>query len=156
MHPRRGEVWWVSFDPSVGGEIRKTRPAIVLSNNAANTALNRVIVVPLTSQTERLYPGEAMVMLNGEQSKAKADQIATASKQRLRSKAGSLSSADLAAVEKAVLLQLGIRRYAAQFTLTAPGPARTLPPPATIVPRPWRAPADGTRIPPPSGFPSNS
>jgi mRNA interferase MazF len=110
MHPRRGEVWWVSFDPSVGGEIRKTRPALILSNNAANAALNRVIVVPLTSQTEKLYPGEAMVTLNGEQSKAKADQIATASKQRLRNKLGSLSFADLAAVEKAVLLQLGIRR----------------------------------------------
>jgi mRNA interferase MazF len=82
----------------------------VLSNNAANTALNRVIVVPLTSQTANLYPGEAMVMLNGEQSKAKADQIATASKQRLRNKAGTLSAADLAAVEKAVLLQLGFRR----------------------------------------------
>jgi mRNA interferase MazF len=110
MHPRRGEVWWVSFDSSVGGEIRKTRPALVLSNNAANAALNRVIVLPLTSQTETLYPGEAMVTLNGEQSKAKADQIATASKQRLLNKVGSLSSADLAAVEKAVLLQLGIRR----------------------------------------------
>jgi len=109
MHPRRGEVWWVSFDTSVGGEIRKTRPAIVLSNNAANAALNRVIVVPLTSQTEKVYPGEALVTVSGEQSKAKADQIATASKQRLRSKLGSLSSADLAAVEKAVLLQLGIR-----------------------------------------------
>ncbi|MBZ5666825.1 MAG: type II toxin-antitoxin system PemK/MazF family toxin [Acidobacteriia bacterium] len=110
MHPRRGEVWWVSFDPSVGGEIKKTRPALVLSNNAANAALNRVIVIPLTSQTEKLYPGEAMVTLNGAQSKAKADQIATASKQRLRNKVGSLSSADLAAVEKAVLLQLGFRR----------------------------------------------
>lgn len=109
MHPRRGEVWWVSFDPSVGGEIRKTRPALVLSNNAANAALNRVIVIPLTSQTEKVYPGEAMITLNGQQSKAKADQIATASKQRLRSKVGSLSSSDLAAVEKAVLLQLGIR-----------------------------------------------
>jgi mRNA interferase MazF len=103
-------VWWVSFDPSVGGEIRKTRPAVVLSNNAANAALNRVIVVPLTSQTERLYPGEALVTLNGKQSKAKADQIATASKQRLRDKLGSLSLADMAAVEKAVLLQLAIRR----------------------------------------------
>ena len=110
MHPRRGEVWWVSFDPSVGGEIQKTRPALVLSNNAANAALNRVIVVPLTSQTEKLYPGEAIVTLNGEQSKAKADQIATASKQRLRKRLGILSSADLAAVEKAVLLQFGIRR----------------------------------------------
>jgi len=110
MHPRRGEVWWVAFDPSVGGEIRKTRPALVLSNNAANAVLNRVIVIPLTSQTETLYPGEALVTLNGEPSKAKADQIATASKQRLRDKVGNLSSADLAAVEKAVLLQLGIRR----------------------------------------------
>jgi|SRR5208282_3864394 len=110
MHPRRGEVWWVSFDSSVGGEIRKTRPAVVLSNNAANAVLNRVIVVPLTSQTEKLYPGEAMVTLNGQQSKAKADQIATASKERLRNNLGSLSSADLSAVEKAVLLQLGIRR----------------------------------------------
>ncbi len=110
MDPRRGEVWWVSFDTAVGGEIQKTRPALVLSNNAANAALNRVIVVPLTSRTEKLYPGEALITLNGEQSKAKTDQIATASKQRLRSKMGSLSSADMAAVEKAVLLQLGIRR----------------------------------------------
>jgi mRNA interferase MazF len=103
-------VWWVSFDPSVGGEIRKTRPALVLSNNAANAALNRVIVVPLTSQTAKLYPGEAMVTLNDEQRKAMADQIVTASKQRLRDKLGSLSPADMAAVEKAVLVQLGIRR----------------------------------------------
>ena len=103
-------MWWVAFDPSVGGEIRKTRPALVLSNNAANAALNRVIVVPLTSHTEKLYPGEASVTLNGEQSKAKADQLATAAKERLRSKLGNLSFADLAAVEKAVLLQLGIRR----------------------------------------------
>ena len=103
-------MWWVSFDSSVGGEIRKTRPALILSNNAANVALNRVIVIPLTSQTAKLYPGEAMVTLNGEQRKAMADQIVTASKQRLRDKLGSLSLADLAAVEKAVLLQLGIRR----------------------------------------------
>jgi mRNA interferase MazF len=110
MHPRRGEVWWVSFDSSVGGEIPKTRPALILSNNAANVALNRVIVIPLTSQTAKLYPGEAMVTLNGEQRKAMADQIVTASKQRLRDKLGSLPLADIAAVEQAVLLQLGIRR----------------------------------------------
>jgi mRNA interferase MazF len=110
MHPRRGEVWWVSFDPSVGGEIQKTRPAIVISNDAANAALNRVIVIPITSQVARVYPGEALVTLNGEQRKAMADQIMTASKQRLRSKLGNLSRADLTAVEDAVLLQLAIRR----------------------------------------------
>jgi mRNA interferase MazF len=110
MHPRRGDVWWVSFDPSLGGEIQKTRPAIILSNDAANSALNRVIVVPLTSQVSKIYPGEALVTVNGEQRKAMADQIMTASKQRLKNKLGGLSRADLMAVENAVLMQMGMRR----------------------------------------------
>lgn len=110
MPPRRGEVWWVAFDPSLGGEIQKTRPALIISNNAANTALNRVIVVPLSSQTAKVYPGEALVELEGEQRKAMADQLTTASKKRLRSRLGVLSVSDVAAVESAILLQLGIRR----------------------------------------------
>src|SRR5271169_4088976 len=110
MHPRRGEVWWVSFDPSVGGEIRKMRPAVVLSNDSANAALNRVIVVPISSQVAKVYPGETLITLNGEPRKAMADQIMTASKKRLRNKLGNLSQPDVAAVESAVLLQLGIRR----------------------------------------------
>jgi mRNA interferase MazF len=103
-------VWWVSFDSSVGGEIQKTRPAIIFSNDSANAALNRVIVIPITSQIARLYPGEALIVLNGEQRKAMADQITTASKQRLKSKLGNLSRADVTAVETAVLLQMAIRR----------------------------------------------
>ena|ERR1700688_2628638 len=110
MHPRRGEVWWVSFDPSLGGEIQKTRPAIILSNDAANTALNRVIVVPITSQVAKVYPGEALVTVNGEQRKAMADQIMTASKQRLKGKLGSLSRTDMTVVENAVLMQMAMRR----------------------------------------------
>jgi mRNA interferase MazF len=110
MHPIRGEVWWASFDPSVGGEIRKTRPAIILSNDAANAALNRVIVIPITSQIARVYPGEALVTLNGEKRKAMADQIMAASKKRLKRKLGVLSRADVAAVENAVLSQLAIPR----------------------------------------------
>jgi len=106
----RGEVWWVSFDPAVGGEIRKTRPAAVISNNAANAALKRVVVVPLSSQTSKLYPGEAKVQVEGRESKAMADQIMTASKERLRSRMGALSHADLRAVENAILVHLGIRR----------------------------------------------
>ena len=110
MHPRRGEVWWISFDPSLGGEIQKTRPAIVLSNNAANAVLNRVTVIPLSSQTGKIYPAEALVTLNGEQRKAMADQIMTAAKQRLQNRIGEISSSDMSAEEKVVLLQLGIRR----------------------------------------------
>ena len=106
----RGEVYWVNFEPSLGGEIKKTRPAIVLSNNAANAYLNRVQVIPITSNTDRLYPGEAYVRLNTEKRKAMADQLTTVSKQRLGTKIGFLSDDDLGKVEVAVLLQLGIDR----------------------------------------------
>ncbi|MDO9711276.1 type II toxin-antitoxin system PemK/MazF family toxin [Paracraurococcus lichenis] len=106
--PRRGEVWWVAFDPSIGGEIRKTRPAILVSNDYANAALNRVQVVPLTSSTGRLYPSEAYVTLGNDRRKAMADQVATVSKQRLRGRIGAISGAELAAVERALRLQLGL------------------------------------------------
>jgi mRNA interferase MazF len=70
--------------------------------------LNRVQVVPITSNTDRLYPGEAFVTLNTEKRKAMADQLTTVSKQRLGGKIGTLSEEDLGRVEVAVLLQLGI------------------------------------------------
>lgn len=107
---RRGEVWWVEFDPAVGSEIRKTRPAVIVSNDAANRNLARVVVVPLTGNTGRIYPGEAMVASGGKKSKAMADQIMTADKARLKSQIGKLSSADMNAVEDAVLLHMGMRR----------------------------------------------
>ena len=105
---KRGEVWWVSFDPSLGGEIRKTRPAVIVSNNAANRNLNRLQVVPVSSKTDRLYPCEAYLTLNGQISKAMADQITTVSKQRLRERIGILSPEDMAAVDRVIRLQLAL------------------------------------------------
>lgn len=105
---KRGEVWWVDFDPSIGGEIQKRRPAIIVSNDFVNRHLNRVQVVPLTSQRGRLYPSEAYVTVNGRQHKAMADQLQTASKTRFGKMIGRISSADLKNVEQAIKVQLAL------------------------------------------------
>jgi mRNA interferase MazF len=105
---RRGEVWWVNFDPAVGGEIKKRRPAVIVSNDSANRFLNRVQVVPLTSNTGRLYPSEALVRIQDADSKAMADQLTTADKSRLTEKLGALSATDMQAVAQAIRVQLGL------------------------------------------------
>jgi len=105
---KRREAWWVNFDPSIGGEIKKKRPAVIVSNDAANKFLNRVQVVPLTSKTDRIYPSEAIVIFDGNESKAMADQLATVSKSRLFQRAGILSLKDMGEIEKAIKIQLGL------------------------------------------------
>lgn len=105
---KRGEVWWVVFEPAVGSEIRKTRPAVIISNDAANANLKRVVVIPLTSNTERVYPGETVVEVDGVASKVMSDQIMAADKSRLKGPLGRLKRADMLKVESALCLHLGL------------------------------------------------
>ena len=106
---KRGEIWWVEFDPSLGSEIKKRRPAVIISNDASNRAQSRVQVIPLTSNAAKIYPWEAAVTLDRTRSKAMADQIRTVAKARLSSLAGAASARELRAIENAVRFQLGLK-----------------------------------------------
>jgi mRNA interferase MazF len=107
--PRHGEIYWVALDPARGTEIRKTRPAVVISNNSCNRYGSRVVVVPVTSNVDSLYPGEAQIELRGVPVRVLGDQIRSIDKLRLRSRIGTLSREELLEVERAILITLDLQ-----------------------------------------------
>jgi len=105
---KRGEVWWVNFDPSVGQEVKKKRPAVIVSNDVSNKYLKRYQVVPLSSKTGKLYPSETPVKVAGKNSKAMADQLTTVSELRFLNKIGEVTSKEMDDIEQIVRLQLDL------------------------------------------------
>lgn len=106
--PHRGDVYWVALDPTVGSEIRKTRPAVVVSNNSCNRYGARVVVVPITSNVTSLYPGEAQIRVGGRPARVLGDQLRSIDKGRLRSRVGSLRADEIAEVDEALRITLDL------------------------------------------------
>lgn len=105
---KRGEIWWVNFDPSIGQEVKKKRPAVIISNDVSNKYLKRYQVIPLTSNTVKLYPSETLILVGRKESKAMADQLTTISDLRFLNKIGEVSVAEIEEVERIIRLQLGL------------------------------------------------
>jgi mRNA interferase MazF len=89
---KRGDVYWVNLDPTVGTEIKKTRPALVVSPDDLNTVLPRVIIVPLTSKGQSLGC-RPEVIFDGRPARILLDQIRCVDKRRLLGKMGEIDNA---------------------------------------------------------------
>jgi mRNA interferase MazF len=81
--PNRGEIYWVDLDPARGSEIAKKRPALIVSNNAHNKISRRVIVAPITSTINKVFPFEVALIINGKHCKILLDQLRSVDKIRL-------------------------------------------------------------------------
>ncbi|HEX6500999.1 MAG TPA: type II toxin-antitoxin system PemK/MazF family toxin [Micromonosporaceae bacterium] len=114
---RRGDIYLVDFEPVRGSESNKVRPAVVVSNNAANRAAEKagrgvVTVVPVTSNTHRIFPFQVALAADqcglAADSKAQAEQVRSVAVERLRRRIGVLPPATLARLDAALRTHLGL------------------------------------------------
>ncbi len=107
--PERGEIWWVALGPTLGSEIRKTRPCVVISVKVLNARRRTVIVIPLSSSPRASPPILIPISCDGRPAVAVSDQIRAVAKQRLQSRLGVVTTDEMAALEDGLkqILQLG-------------------------------------------------
>lgn len=112
-YPQRGEIWVVNFDPTVGAEIKKTRPALILQNDIANEHSPITIVAAITSKfDEKLYPTEVLIS-QGEggleqESVALLNQIRSVDRRRLIKRLGMLRDETMRDIENALKVSIGL------------------------------------------------
>lgn len=108
----KGEIYLADLNPTVGSEISKTRPVLVVSNDINNEYAATVTVVPITSTTDKIYPFEVFLPKGvgnlTNDSKAKANQIRTIDKMRLKKRFGKINEESLRKIEQAILIHLEI------------------------------------------------
>jgi mRNA interferase MazF len=108
VKPKRGDVYWVVLDPTVASEIKKTRPAVIVSNDSCNSFGTRVVVVPITSNVTTLYPGEANVSIGKRAGRALGDQMRSIDKARLGKRIGRLDRQQLRDLDDALRITLDL------------------------------------------------
>lgn len=106
---KRGDVWWISLDPTQGSEIKKTRPCIVLTHDMINHLRRTIVVVPLSTAAKPHPPITVPVTCQGRTVVAIVDQIRAVAKHRLKSRIEALSADELNEVCQAVSTILEIR-----------------------------------------------
>lgn len=107
--PRRGDIYWVNLDPTIGTEINKKRPAMIISNDAANEFSKRVIVAPITSQATKIFPFEVLITLKDKSGKILLDQIRSIDKTRLENKLDTAGTVTLLEVDTALKMVLALK-----------------------------------------------
>lgn len=105
----RGDIWWVSLDPTQGSEIKKTRPCVVLTHNTLNRLRNTVVVVPLSSAARAHPPITVPVTCEKREVAAMIDQVRAVAKHRLKSRIETIAPDDLNAIVRALSSILEIR-----------------------------------------------
>lgn len=106
--PRRGDVFWVSLDPTVGSEIQKTRPAVIISNDIGNELSPCVVVAPISSSVSKIYPVQVKVVVKGKAGKVVSNQLRTIDKRCLGKKICSLSPESMQLVDASIKIVLGL------------------------------------------------
>ncbi len=105
---KRGEVYWISLDPTIGSETKKTRPCVILSNDAQNKKSSRIIIAPITSNTQKIYPFQAQVEVLGKDGKVMLDQLRSVDKARLGKYATSFDLVTMLEIETALKVALAL------------------------------------------------
>lgn len=110
--PKQGDIFLVDLEPALSGEADKIRPAVIVSNNANNEFAPTVTVVPLTSNTRKLYPFQVFLTRETTKldfhSKAQAEQVRTVSKRRLERRIGRIGRDDILSIQTALRLHFAM------------------------------------------------
>lgn len=106
--PKRGEIYWVNLDPTIGSETKKTRPALIISNDSGNENSAVVIIAPITSKVKKIYSFEVKVEINGKPGKIMLNQCRTIDKSRLSGKMDSIEDDVMKLVDDAIKIVFGL------------------------------------------------